>query len=171
MKEVGAQAPPETDSGGGAGQVALSPRGTRGTPFPRFLARLGNRFVLRQFKRNRGARTQGGLHAFVLETKGAKTGEERRAVLGYLEEGDDAWLVIASAVGAARHPAWLHNLAKTPEATVEFGDGRRVMVRASTLAESDLAEAWERVAREAPEYVKYQSKTDRSIPIVRLQAR
>ena len=41
--------------------------------------------------------------------------------------GADAWLVIASAIGAARHPAWLHNLAKQPDAVVQFGDGRRVV--------------------------------------------
>ena len=155
----------------GARSVHVPPSGTRGVPFPRFLARLGNRMVLRQFRRKRGARTQGGLHAFVLETSGAKTGEVRRAVLGYIEEADDSWLVIASAVGAARHPAWLHNLAKTPEAIVEFGNGRRVDVRAETLFDRDLAEAWRRIGSEAPEYIKYRSKTDRAIPVVRLRAR
>jgi deazaflavin-dependent oxidoreductase (nitroreductase family) len=154
-----------------APSVDVPPRGTRGTPIPRFLARFGNRMMLRQFRRKGEARTQGGVHAFVLETSGAKTGARRSALLGYFEEGDDAWLVIASAVGGARHPAWLHNLAKTPDATVEFGDGRRVDVRAETLAGPELAQAWERIAREGPEYVKYQTKTDREIPVVRLRAR
>jgi deazaflavin-dependent oxidoreductase (nitroreductase family) len=79
-------------------------------------------------------------------------------------------LIIPSAMGAARHPAWFHNLAHRPDAIVEFGDGRRVSVRAATLAERELADAWERIAREAPEYVKYRAKTDRSIPVVRLRA-
>jgi deazaflavin-dependent oxidoreductase (nitroreductase family) len=126
---------------------------------------------LRRFRRQGGAHTQGGVHSFVLETVGAKSGEVREALLGYLEDGTDAWLVIASLVGASRHPAWLHNLAKQPEATVEFGDGRRVEVRAQTLEGSDLDRAWERIAVEAPEYARYRSKTDREIPVLRLRRR
>src|SRR5918992_345632 len=62
--------------------------------------------------------TAGGLHSFVVESKGARTGETRRAVLGYLEEGQDAWLVIGSMGGAPRNPAWVHNLEAEPSATV-----------------------------------------------------
>lgn len=125
--------------------------------------------VVRQFRRNREARTQGGLHAFLLETTGARTGQPRQAVLGYLEEPDGSYLVIASAVGAAHNPGWLHNLAARPEATVEFGDGRRLAVHASTLAGEELERAWARIAVDAPEYVRYRSKTDREIAVVRLR--
>ena len=151
--------------------VTVPPKGTRGAFFPRFLARLGNAFVVRQFRRGGGARTRGGVHSLVLETQGAKSGQIRQAVLGYIEDRTDSWLVIASAVGASRHPAWLHNLAKQPEATVEFGDGARVQIRAESLEDADLARAWERIAVEAPEYVKYRSKTDRDIPVIRLRRR
>jgi len=124
--------------------------------------------ILRQFRRNGGARTRGGVQAFALETTGAKSAQPRQAVLGYLEDGGDCWLVIASAVGAARHPAWFHNLAKRPEAAIVFGDGGRVEVRAETLEGEELRRAWERVAADAPEYIGYRSKTDRDIPVVRL---
>lgn len=124
--------------------------------------------MLRQFRRHGGAKTQGGLHALALETTGARSGAPRHAIVGYLEEGEGSWLVIASAVGAARHPAWLHNLSRQPEATIEFGDGRRIAVRAETLSGEQLDVAWERIAVEAPEYVKYRSKTDREIPVIRL---
>jgi len=149
--------------------VRVPPKGTRGAFFPRFLANLGNALMVRMFRRRGGASTQGGLHTFVLETTGAKSGQVRNAVLGYIEEAPGTWLVIASAVGASRHPAWLHNLAKRPEATVEFGDGRRVDVRAESLEGAELERAWERIAAEAPEYMKYRSKTDRDIPVVRLR--
>src|SRR5918999_3579491 len=105
--------------------VRIPPKGTRGTRFPRFLAGFAGRMIGRQFRRRGGARTEGGLHAFMLETTGARSGQTRRAVLGYIEEPPDAWLVIASAVGSAHHPAWLYNLAKRPQATIEFGDGER----------------------------------------------
>ena len=150
--------------------VRLPPRGTRGIRFPRFLAGLGNRFMLWQFGRG-GARTQGGVTTLMLETVGARSGKPRRAVLGYLAEGDDSWLVIAALAGAARHPAWLHNLAAQPDATVQFDDGRRLDVRAETLDGDDLVAAWQRIAKDAPEFIKYRSKTDREIPVVRLRRR
>jgi deazaflavin-dependent oxidoreductase (nitroreductase family) len=150
--------------------VKVPPRGTRGTPFPRFLVGSANRLLLRRFRRG-GARTQGGLPTLLLETVGARSGETRHAVLGYLEDGPGAWLVIASLGGAARHPAWLHNLAKQADAMVEFDDGRRFEVRAETLDGEQLDAAWARIARDAPEYVNYRSKTDRDIPVLRLRQR
>ena len=125
--------------------------------------------IVKQFHRNRGARTSGGLHAFLIETKGARTGELRRAVLGYLEEPDGAFLVMASAIGAARNPGWLHNLRADAHATVEFGDGRRIDVVAESLHGEDAERAWERIAVDAPEYVKYRAKTDREITVIRLR--
>jgi hypothetical protein len=84
--------------------VKVPRSGMRGTPFPRFLTAFANRLVLRQFRRG-GARTQGGLHTLLLETVGARSGATRQAVLGYLEESPESWLVIASMAGASRHPA------------------------------------------------------------------
>jgi deazaflavin-dependent oxidoreductase (nitroreductase family) len=124
--------------------------------------------MVRRF-RGHGAQTRGGVPALLLETVGAKSGQPRHALLGYVEEGPGSWLVIASLGGAARHPSWLYNLARQPEATIEFEDGRRVSVRAETLEGAQLEDAWSRIAREAPEYVKYRSSTDRVIPVLRLR--
>ncbi len=150
--------------------VTVPRKGTRGVPFPRFLSGFSGRMVVRQFKRG-GMRTQGGVPTLLLETVGARTGQPRQAALGYLEEEPGSWLVIASAAGAAWHPAWLYNLARQPDATIEFEDGRRVAVRAETLAGPELEAAWARIARDAPEYVGYRSKTDREIPVVCLHQR
>ena len=136
---------------------------------PRFLARLGNGMMLRSFRRG-GARTQGGIETLMLETVGA-TGQVRQSILGYLPDGDDAWLVIASLGGTARNPAWLHNLGARPEATIQLMDGRRIGVHAETLEGADLAAAWQRLEREAPEYPKYRTKTDREVAIIRLRSR
>lgn len=108
--------------------------------------------------------TAGGLHSFVLETTGAKTGERRRAVLGYLDE-PNGWLVIASKGGAASNPAWVHNLAAHPDATVVLADGTRVAVRAQRLSGDELQRAWRRIEQEAPEYPKYRERTSREIPV------
>ena len=112
--------------------------------------------------------TAGGLHSFVLETIGARTGLVRHAVLGYLDEGGDGWLVIASMGGAPTNPAWVANLAAQPDATVVLADGTRVRVRAQPLAGEELDQAWQRIADEAPEYPAYRSRTTREIPVIRL---
>ncbi len=151
--------------------VTVPPAGTRGSRFPKFpgvVARFMSRMQTSMFRRQKGGLTQGGVPALLLETIGARTGETRRAVVGYLEDGPEAWLVIASLAGTARNPGWLHNLAKTPTATVELGDGRRAAVAATTLAGAELEGAWKRIGVEAPEYVKYLDVTDRQMAIVRL---
>jgi deazaflavin-dependent oxidoreductase (nitroreductase family) len=150
--------------------VKVPPKGTRGIPFPRALSRLGAAWVRRQFRRGT-LRTQGGIPTLLLETKGARSGLPRQAALGYLEEGDGSWLVIASMAGAAYHPAWLYNLARDPEATIQFKDGPSIPVRAETLEGADAEAAWTRIASDAPEYVKYRSKTDREVVVVRLRQR
>jgi deazaflavin-dependent oxidoreductase (nitroreductase family) len=121
--------------------------------------------------RRRPAKTGGGIKTLLLETRGAKSGKTRYAILGYLEDGPMAWLVVASVAGASRHPGWLYNLAEDPRATIEFFGGKRVEVEAETLTCADLEAAWKRLEAEAPEYPKYRSKTDKEIPIVRLTER
>src|SRR5687767_4048864 len=140
--------------------VKVPPKGTRGVPFPRFLARIGSRFTPGMFRR-RPQKTAGGIQTLLLETHGAKSGKVRHAILGFLEDGPDAWLVVASLAGASRQPGWLHNLAKDPHGTVEFFGGQRVEVEATTLDGAERDAAWQRLADEAPEYVKYLEKTDR----------
>jgi deazaflavin-dependent oxidoreductase (nitroreductase family) len=149
--------------------VRVPPSGTRGFRFPRVMSRMANRMMLRQFRRG-GATTQGGIATLMLETTGARSGQKRQAVLGYLPVGnDDAWLVVPALAGSRQHPAWLYNLAAQPEALVRFEDGRAYRVVAETLESADLDRAWARFAREAPEFPEYRSKTDREIPIVRLR--
>lgn len=153
--------------------VRVPPRGKRGVPFPRlpsWLTRAYSRRQLRAFREQHGGRTQGGVHALELETIGAKSGETRHAMVGYLDAGPGAWLIAATLAGAARNPAWLHNLARNPRATIEFGDGRRVAVTAETVDGPELEAAWQKIGREAPEFTKYQSKTDRTISLLRLRA-
>lgn len=125
--------------------------------------------MLRSFRRGT-ARTQGGIETLMLETAGAKSGKVRHSILGFLPDGEDAWLVVASLAGTARNPAWLHNLAAQPEATIQLKDGRRIAVHAETLEGAQLAAAWQRFEQEAPEYPKYRTKTDREVAILRLRS-
>jgi deazaflavin-dependent oxidoreductase (nitroreductase family) len=152
--------------------VQVPPTGTRGAFFPRlpgWLAKRMNRMMANRVRRKGGASVR-GVPSVILESTGAKSGEIRQAVVGYIPNGADGWLIIASAGGAAHHPQWFYNLAKKPDATLDFGDGRRVAVRADTPTGPDLDEAWATIDKAAPVYIGYRTKTDREIPVIRLRA-
>jgi deazaflavin-dependent oxidoreductase (nitroreductase family) len=152
--------------------VIVPPRGTRGSRFPKFpgpIARFFSRLQLRMYRRGKGGSTPGGAPTLVLETIGAKSGEKRHAVLGYVDEAPGTWLVIASLAGSARNPSWLYNLARRPGAIIELGDGRRIRVSATSLAGPELDAGWKKFSVAAPEYAKYLTVTDRAVPIIRLR--
>ena len=109
--------------------VTVPPKGTRGFPFPRIISRVFSPLVPGMFRR-RPQKTSGGIQTLLIETRGAKSAKPRYAILGFIEDGPSAWLVVASAVGLFHHPHWIYNLAKNPHATVEFYGGRRVDVEA-----------------------------------------
>ena len=154
--------------------VRVTPRGTRGTGFPRMAP-----WALAIFKAvnvamfriaGRRMRVQ-GRPLLLLETVGARTGKRRQTTLGWFPDEDPtrrAWLIVASAAGARTHPAWFLNLARRPnDATIEV-DGERVPVRAGSLQGAERERAWARVVSLAPGYGKYERDTDREIPVVRL---
>jgi deazaflavin-dependent oxidoreductase (nitroreductase family) len=104
----------------------------------------------------------------LVTTKGAKSGEERTATLGGFADGDEAWLIVASAGGAARHPAWFNNMVKHPDDIwLEVGS-RKMKVQGHSLSGSEREEALGRIAAFSAQYGKYPTKTDREIPVVRL---
>lgn len=154
--------------------VQITPRGTRGSGFgnmPRWVVgpyKAMNRLMFLTVGRR--MRIQ-GRPLLQLETLGAKTGARRFTNLGWFADEDRAgrsWLIVASAGGAARHPAWYFNLARRPDDAWITADGERIAVRAESLAGDERKRAWDRVVALAPGYGKYVTDTDREIPIVRL---
>jgi deazaflavin-dependent oxidoreductase (nitroreductase family) len=112
-----------------------------------------------------------GFPILMLTTTGARSGQPRQTVLAYFSDvaRPRAWIIVASAAGSARHPAWYFNLAKHPDQVwIEVGDAK-LKVRPTLLSGEERAAAWQRVIREAPQYAAYETKTDRQIPIVRLE--
>ena len=148
-----------------------TPAGTRGMRMPsavRPLVKWTGSWMVRRYRRKGGSYM--GLDCLVLTTVGAKTGQRRETLLGSFPDGDDAWLIIASAGGTVNNPAWYHNLAAHPDqAEVEVG-GRRVAVTATQLSGAERQAAWDRVVAAQPRYAGYEKKTDREIPIIRLVA-
>ena|SRR5579859_7041227 len=150
--------------------VQITPKGTRGGTFPRIpgpLMRLMNDIMFRIF-RNR--RFQGVGPLLALTTTGARSGQQRRSTVMYFPESDHSWLIVASAGGAAAHPAWFFNLAKNPDNVwIEMGN-RKLKVTPETLRGEQRATAWQRIVARAPGFGGYETKTDREIPVIRLTA-
>jgi deazaflavin-dependent oxidoreductase (nitroreductase family) len=105
----------------------------------------------------------------ILTTTGRKTGKRRSNPLLYQQEGD-AYLVVASAGGQPRNPAWYGNLEANPEAEIQVKD-RRLPVRAETAGPDQRPRLWEKMTAVWPGYDEYQTKTGREIPVVVLSPR
>jgi deazaflavin-dependent oxidoreductase (nitroreductase family) len=118
-----------------------------------------------------------GAKLLELTTTGARSGLPRTVTLGWFpdspttnSDGKDSWLVVASNAGAPQHPAWYFNMAKHPDQVWAIIDGRKIHVRPESLKGAEREEAWRRIVAQAPGYGAYETKTDREIPVVRLQA-
>jgi deazaflavin-dependent oxidoreductase (nitroreductase family) len=108
-----------------------------------------------------------GQQVLVIEVIGAKSGQPRRVPLVYVTDRDDIVLV-ASKAGAAKHPAWYHNLRANPEATV-WAKGRSGRYRASVVEDADYERLWQKAAKYYAGYDVYQQRAGaRKIPLVRL---
>ncbi len=145
-----------------------TPGGTRGawTPGSNPVARFANKAMTRWHRRS-GDRF-GGMDLLYLTTTGAKSGQQRQSTVARFADGDDAWLIVASAGGSARHPAWYHNIAAHPDQVwIEFG-GQRTRVTPVQLEGEDRDRAWQRITASQPRYAGYETKTDRGIPVIRL---
>jgi deazaflavin-dependent oxidoreductase (nitroreductase family) len=56
-----------------------------------------------------------GMDVLFLTTIGRRTGQRRQTPVAWFPDGEDAWLIVASAAGSAHNPAWYHNLAAHPD--------------------------------------------------------
>lgn len=108
-----------------------------------------------------------GLPVLILTTKGKKTGLLRPKALMYLPYGDD-FVVIASNLGQANHPAWWINLLAEPVATVQVGSSRYT-VHAREADDEEREKLWSLIAAKNSDYEQYRSWTSRRIPVVVLE--
>jgi len=145
-----------------------TPGGTRGARVPpsNAVTRAIGR-VMMSWHRRSGDKFQ-GQDLLYLTTVGAKTGQKRQSTVARFPDGEDAWLVVASAGGSAHHPAWYHNIAAHPDQVwIEFA-GHQLRVTPTQLDGDARAQAWQRITRLQPRYAGYEKKTDRAIPVIRL---
>ena len=109
-----------------------------------------------------------GMDLLFLTTIGSKSGAERVTPVAWFPGEDGTWLIVASAAGAAQNPAWYRNLAAHPDRLqIELGEGK-IAVTAEQLTGEAREQAWARITAAQPRYAKYQQKTDRELPVIRL---
>ncbi|HEU5150720.1 MAG TPA: nitroreductase family deazaflavin-dependent oxidoreductase [Iamia sp.] len=106
------------------------------------------------------------LPMLALTTTGRRSGEPRTVQLAYHRDGDDL-LVVASAMGQERHPAWRHNLEAEPRAEV-LVRGESFPVTATLLTEDEKAAVWPAVKATIPQMATYEARTERRIGVFRL---
>jgi deazaflavin-dependent oxidoreductase (nitroreductase family) len=156
--------------------VEITPKGTRGTSFPKvpgWLMRGVLGIFIGVLQLSGGRMKMGGVPLLVLTTVGAKSGKIRRVPLTWFrDEPDrpDRWLIVASLGGAPNHPNWFHNLARNPDRVWIEVRRRRLKVTPETLKGAEREEAWRRIVAAYAGYGGYATKTDRLIPVVRLMA-
>jgi deazaflavin-dependent oxidoreductase (nitroreductase family) len=119
--------------------------------------------------RTNGRPTQGpmaGRPLMVLTTKGARTGQDREAVVTYTRDGD-RYVIAASKSGAPTNPQWFYNIKANPDVTVE-AEGQKFNARATVTSGAERDRLWAQHAEERPEFREYPNKTDRVIPMILL---
>jgi deazaflavin-dependent oxidoreductase (nitroreductase family) len=110
-----------------------------------------------------------GTEILLLNTTGHQSGKDRTMALIHRTDGD-RFVVVASKGGAPEHPAWFVNLEADPDVSIQVRD-EIIPVHASVAEGEERARLWSLMTEVWPDYDKYQTKTDREIPVVVLQRR
>lgn len=122
--------------------------------------------VIAEFRATGGQVGQFGDHLLLVHHVGAKSGTERVTPLMSIRRDEDTWWVTASAAGADRNPAWLHNLQAHPNTVVEAAGEGAVRVRARVLEGAERDVAYDEFKVYGPAWGQYEQRTSRIIPVV-----
>ena len=123
--------------------------------------------LIAQF-RAAGGRLQRKNPVLLLTTTGARSGCPMTVPLNYTEDGARL-VVIASAGGSTRHPAWFRNLQANPDVVIEH-DGGTYRARASVVPEPDRTRLYDNQVAAMPFFDGYRKRVKtREIPVVAFQ--
>jgi len=104
-----------------------------------------------------------------LRTVGRRSGEERTAILGYFEDGQDL-VTMAMNGWADAEPAWWLNLQAGPDTTVELKDGPRA-VRGHAAMGEERERLWARWASYDKDLDDYSARRSGETAVVILSPR
>lgn len=105
-----------------------------------------------------------GLPLCLLTTTGRKSGLSRTTPLIFVADGPRVVLV-ASQGGLPKHPMWFLNLCADPEVRIQIR-GQTQTMKARVADDAERAQLWPRLIAHNPRWARYQSWTDRVIPVV-----
>jgi deazaflavin-dependent oxidoreductase (nitroreductase family) len=112
-----------------------------------------------------------GMHHVVLRTIGRRSGNEHKVALPFWADAQGRPVVVASFSGAPEHPAWYLNLSDreaNPEVLVRRQGQQLYWSKPVILDGEEYATVWAGITADRPYYNDYQSRTDRTLPLVRL---
>jgi F420H(2)-dependent quinone reductase len=108
-----------------------------------------------------------GVPVIVITSVGSESRKLRKNPVMRVEH-EGRYAAVASKGGAPEHPAWYRNLVDHP--LVEVQDAtHKGDYTARELSGAERDEWWERALAVWPDYAKYQTKTDRQIPLFVLE--
>lgn len=105
-----------------------------------------------------------GVPVCLLTTTGRKTGQRRTLPLLFLAV-EERVVLVASQGGLPKNPGWYHNITADPHVTVQIRGNVRPML--AHVADADeRADLWPRLVALYADFDRYQSWTQRQIPVV-----
>jgi deazaflavin-dependent oxidoreductase (nitroreductase family) len=112
-----------------------------------------------------------GQPVLCLEVRGAKSGQIRRTPLLYTEV-DGNLVVVASATGRKKHPAWFRNVTANPEVKVYAPGGRSGRYRARVTEGEERERCWRAARQLYSGFDVYEERVAgaREIPVVALES-
>jgi deazaflavin-dependent oxidoreductase (nitroreductase family) len=116
-----------------------------------------------------GAVTTGPLAGhplLVMTSRGAKSGQPRRAILTFSRDAGD-YIVAGTASGSPTDPHWLHNLEANPNVSIE-AENRKFEARATIAKAEERDRLWNQHVEALPHFAAYPEQTGRVIPMARL---
>ncbi len=100
----------------------------------------------------------------LVTTTGRRTGQRRTTPMMFHPDGDRL-LLIASNMGAPRHPEWYLNLEADPHVTVEVG-AETYEATAVPATGDERERLWSTLKETYPFFADHEAATDRVIPVV-----
>jgi deazaflavin-dependent oxidoreductase (nitroreductase family) len=122
------------------------------------------------FKASNGRLTSMGPPAIPMLTMtaiGRHSGQPRPVQLACIERDGDQ-LVVASAMGQQKHPAWRYNVEANPDVQIQMR-GECFTARAELLSDAEKQVVWADVKQLLPQMNVYEKRTDRNIRVIRLR--
>jgi len=130
-----------------------------------------NQNVIEDFRKHDGVMPEGSLFhgnpTLLLTMTGAKSGRTLTSPLTYAVDGSD-WIIMASAGGSEKMPAWAYNLRANPNVKIELL-GETFEATAIETIDQDRDAAFATMTDQLPRFADYQTAVERVIPLFRLR--